>query len=93
MRDGDYSLVASPDYKISTSNMFRETWIPTIKKGTYKDYQLFNLRTDPGQTTDLSTKEPERLTRMKKQLLSINASIMADAHDWHKYPAPEKQPK
>ena len=93
MRDGDYSLVASPDYEISTNNMFREAWIPTIKKGTYKDYQLFNLRTDPGQSTDLSAKEPERLARMKKQLLSINASIMADAHDWHKYPAPEKQPK
>lgn len=83
MRDGDYSLVAMPDFEISESNMFLEEWIPTIKSGGYKEYQLFNLKDDPAQETDLATTKPELLEELKKKLLKINASIMADGHDWH----------
>ena len=83
IRDGDYSLVADPDYELSPSNMFQEAWIPTIKRGSYKNYQLFNLKTDPQQTTNIADKEPETLARLKKSLLKINASIMRDGRDWH----------
>jgi arylsulfatase A len=83
MRDGDYSLVADPDYQLSTDNMFQEAWIPAIKQGGYRNFQLFNLKTDPNQTTDIAADYPDRLQRMKKQMLEINASIMADGHDWH----------
>ena len=83
MRDGDYSLVADPDYQLSTSNMFQEAWIPAIKQGGYRNFQLFNLKTDPNQTTDIAADYPDRLQRMKEQMLEINASIMADGHDWH----------
>jgi len=83
MRDGDYSLVADPDYELSRDNMFQEAWIPQIKQGGYTNYQLFNLRRDPRQTTNLAAEEPAVLERMKAQLLNINASIMADGPDWH----------
>ncbi|MFT5129320.1 MAG: arylsulfatase A [Rhodothermales bacterium] len=83
MRDGRYSLVASPAYKLSTNNMFREEWIPTIKAGQYTGYQLFDLETDPKQQKDLSAQMPELLDSLKKKLLAINASVMADGHDWH----------
>ncbi len=83
MRDGDFSLVAFPNYELSTSNMFDEAWIPVIKNGTYKDFQLYDLKNDPGQTTDLADRQPDRLSRMKEQLLKINASVMSDGQDWH----------
>lgn len=83
MRDGDYSLVADPDYEISTNNMFQEAWIPAIKQGGYTNFQLFDLKNDPGQTTNLASSKPEVLERLKKRLLEINASIMADGADWH----------
>jgi len=83
MRDGDWSLVAEPDYELSTSNMFEEAWIPAIKSGGYKDFQLFDLKEDRAQTTDLSAERPEVLERLKRELLKINASIMADGADWH----------
>jgi len=83
LRDGDYSLVAEPDYPLSTTNMFNEEWIPAIKTGSYKNYQLHNLKDDPGQENDLAAAQPEVLERMKKQLLQINQSIMADGPDWH----------
>lgn len=83
MRDGNYSLVADPDYELSTSNMFQEAWIPKIKSGGYTNYRLFDLQKDPQQRHDLAGKQPDVLARMKKRLLEINASIMDDAHDWH----------
>lgn len=83
LRNGDYSLVADPDYELSTHNMFREEWIPSIKEGSYTNYRLYNLRNDPSQTTDLADEKPDVVALMKKQLLEINNSIMADGTDWH----------
>ncbi len=83
MRDGDFSLVAEPDYDLPTNNMFQEAWIPIIKQGSYHRFQLFDLSRDPKQTRDLSSEQPQRLERMKAKLLEINASIMSDGPDWH----------
>ena len=82
MRDGNFSLVANPDYEISTSNMFQEHWIPRIKDGEYKDFQLFDLSKDPGQTRNIAAENPQLLTKLKVKLLEINQSIMADGTDW-----------
>ncbi len=83
MRDGDYSLVAMPGFEISKNNMFREEWIPTVKSGGYHQYQLFNLKNDRAQEKNLANEMPELLEQLKEKLLKINASIMADGHDWH----------
>lgn len=83
MRDGQYSLVADPDYELSTNNMFQEAWIPKVKTGGYRNFQLFDLASDPKQTTNIADKHPELLDRLKAKLLKINASVMADGHDWH----------
>jgi arylsulfatase A len=83
LRDGPWSLTADPDFELSTDNMFREAWIPALKTGTYRNWQLFNLETDPGQQTNLADTQPAVLARLKAQLLAINASVMADGADWH----------
>ncbi len=83
MRDGDFSLVADPDYELSTNNMFDERWIPDIKRGGYKNFRLYDLKQDPSQTDDLAAKRPDLLDSMKKRLLEINSSVMADGADWH----------
>ena len=83
MRDGDFSLVANPDYEISTSNMFQEQWIPRVKDGGYKDFQLFDLSKDPGQKQNMASEYPELLKNLKSKLLQINQSVMADGTDWH----------
>lgn len=83
IRDGNYSLVAEPDYDLSTINMFDEAWIPKIKSGTYKNYQLFDLSKDRKQEHNIADQQPEVLAKLKKKLLQINASIMSDGYDWH----------
>jgi arylsulfatase A len=82
MRDGDYSLTADPDYELSTVNMFDESWIPQIRQGGYTNFQLFDLKNDPNQTTDLAKDQPGRVEEMKKKLMEINESVMADGVVW-----------
>ena len=65
-------------------NMFQESWIPVIKSGSggFRKFELYDLTNDPGQRTDIASKKPEVLKRMKKQLISINDSVLAEAPYW-----------
>ena len=85
MRDGDYSLVAEPAYELSKNNMFQEAWIPKIRSGGYRNFQMFNLTKDPQQNNDLAAKDPELLKELKSKLLKINESVMLEAYDWTKH--------
>jgi len=62
--------------------MLQESWIPAIKSGGYERFELYDLATDPGQRNDLSAQLPDVAARLKKKLLEINASLMADGFGW-----------
>ena len=47
-------------------------------------FELYNLRSDVKQTTDLVQKEPARLEAMKKALQKLNAEIEAEGPTWWK---------
>ncbi len=64
-------------------NRFQESWIPTIKAGRYKRFELYDLDADIGQKTDITKQHPEVVNRLKQQLLDITASVMTDGPDWH----------
>ena len=83
IRDGNYSLLAYPDYEFSNGEKFNEAWIPTIKEGGYRDFELYDLDNDPMQKNDLAKQRPELLLSLKNKLLNINASVMAEGSDWH----------
>jgi len=63
-------------------NVFQESWIPVLKSGSYHRFQLFDLTADPTQKVDVSKQYPEVFARLKRQLLKVNASVMAEAPDW-----------
>jgi len=63
-------------------NVFQESWIPILKSGSYRRFQLFDLAADPSQKIDVSKQYPDVFARLKRQLLEINASVMAEAPDW-----------
>jgi arylsulfatase A-like enzyme len=68
--------------KFMRLNVFQESWIPVLKSGRYKRFQLFDLAADPSQKVDVSMQHPEIFSRLKRQMLEINASVMAEAPDW-----------
>ena len=63
-------------------NTFQESWIPLIKAGGFGRFGLYDLDADPRQQKDISAQQPEVAARLKRQLLTLNASVMADAPDW-----------
>jgi len=84
IRDGDYSLIAHRDNdELPLTNRTDEAWIPLIKEGGYQGYELYDLKKDPKQTTDLASRYPEKLQELKRKLLDINASVMTNGYDWH----------
>lgn len=42
-----------------------------------EEFELYNLETDPGETTDISSDEPEIFVRMKNAFMEWNASVEA----------------
>lgn len=55
---------------------------------TFTNFELYNLKTDPHEQTDLKTKEPQRFEAMKKQLETLNAEIEKEGPDWWKRLSP-----
>lgn len=54
----------------------------------FSKIELYNLRTDPKEMTELSTKEPERLAAMTKRLKELNAEVEKEGPDWWKRLSP-----
>ena len=47
-------------------------------------FELYDLKSDPKESRDLSKAEPERFEAMKKRLLAFNANVEAEGPDWWK---------
>jgi arylsulfatase A len=77
MREGDYTLLAwlpskEPDQLIMD-------WLKTSRLDRFA---LFNLKTDPAQTVDLSETEPARLAHMTEQARRFWTEIKNDSPYW-----------
>jgi arylsulfatase A len=47
-------------------------------------FELYNLKTDPQEKTELGAAEPAKLTDMKNALIKLNTEIEAEGPDWVK---------
>jgi arylsulfatase A len=47
-------------------------------------FELYNLKTDWQEATDLATKEPQKFAEMKAALIRLNTEIEAEGPDWWK---------
>jgi len=85
IRDGDWNMVADPEMKIPTDNMFQEEWIGMVKETGLTNFKLYNLRKDPGQQNDLSEVNPEKFEEMKIKLLKLHRDVVDEAIDWRTF--------
>jgi arylsulfatase A len=82
IRDGDYCLIADPEIDLPKQNMFKEEFIGDIKKTGLLNFRLYHLRNDTGQEHDLASQQPDRLEKMKQQMLDLHREVVAEAYDW-----------
>ncbi len=47
-------------------------------------FELYNLKDDPKETTDLREKEPERFASLRQELTALNARVEEEGPDWWK---------
>jgi len=55
-----------------------------IGHSNHTEFELYNLVTDPRETTDLSTHEPERFERLTKALIDYDTEVLRVGPDWWK---------
>ncbi|MCA1686507.1 MAG: sulfatase-like hydrolase/transferase [Planctomycetia bacterium] len=47
-------------------------------------FELYNIKNDPKETTDLREQEPERFATLRRELTAHNARVEAEGPDWWK---------
>ena len=75
-----WRLHMAPNAKIA---MRVDDW-KILANAELTQFELYNLKNDPQESTDLADQEPERLASLRDQLVKHNAGIDADGPDWWK---------
>ena len=47
-------------------------------------FELYNLATDPRETSDLAAKQPTIFAKLKDALIKMDAEVKAEGPDWWK---------
>ncbi|MGV3663105.1 MAG: sulfatase [Prosthecobacter sp.] len=73
-----WRLHMAPNAKIA---MRVDDW-KILADETLTKFELYNLKDDPKEATDLQEKEPTKFATLKEQLIQHNAAINAEGPDW-----------
>ena len=76
--------LASEQYRVG----LRDGDWKIVGSDNLKRFELYNLKEDPRETTDLAVKQPERFAAMRAQLIAHDRSVLADGPDWWKNDKP-----
>jgi arylsulfatase A len=82
LRQGDWKIVARLDERPPRSASITELGNRLLKNAEPANYELYNLKTDIGETTDLATREAEQLATMKALLLDYFYEIQRETPVW-----------
>jgi len=87
MRQGDWKMLAemtphggTPEVGAAPPN--GQSYMDFIKNAALDGFELYNLRKDPAETTNLAAREPERFEAMKKRLIALHQEILAEGPTW-----------
>jgi arylsulfatase A len=82
LRIGDWKVVATLDKPAEVGGDITEEGQQALKTAEPADYELYNLREDLGETTDLSGLEPEKLAEMVSALKTMYREVREESPVW-----------
>lgn len=85
LRAGDWKILGIPDRvppRGSGAAFEPQRDMPFIKDARLVRFELYNLREDPGEKTNLAAREPRRLKELSGQLITLDREIRAEGYDW-----------
>lgn len=83
IRDGDWKVVGlwdGPD--LDPARSLQPGDAETIAATRLVEFELYDLRTDPGEAKNLAASEPERCRAMAEKLASLTAAAIAESPRW-----------
>ena len=92
LRRGDWKLLAGlTPTPPRTGASILPGQMKAMKEAELTDFELYDLRTDPGETRDRSGDEPERLAELKEAMRSIYLDVREESPVWPEWTAPPKK--
>ncbi|NQV36290.1 MAG: sulfatase-like hydrolase/transferase [Phycisphaeraceae bacterium] len=83
MRLGDYVLIAhSDDETRKKSHAFTAPDMPRIKSTKLVSFELYNVKDDLGQETDIASSHPETLMTLQKIMIDLHGDAIAEGPLW-----------
>lgn len=83
MRMGDWVIVAQmDDNKRRKTHPLTAPDMPAIKRDGLTGFELYNLKRDLAQTSELGAIEVERFNRMKKRLIAYHREVVKEGVHW-----------
>jgi arylsulfatase A len=89
MRDGDWKILAytAGDIPKPTADITAASE-EHINSAHLKSFELYHIKTDIGETTDLAEKEPARLKAMSEKLTKLYREIQQENPTWPAWTSP-----
>ena len=82
MRIGDWKILATVDGPRIAAGAITELSNRVIKSAPLGTFELYNLKGDIGETTDLARQEPQRLQEMAIAIERMYRQVQADGPVW-----------
>ncbi len=89
LRDGDWKVAGIPSRPNPrpAAGAFQPDFMDEVKSVSLDRFELYNLRNDPSEKTDLASSESARLKRMSDTLIRRHKEVQAEGPDWRLAPA------
>lgn len=83
MRDGDYKMLANmlPQSDISIQDTKPPAGMAImnfIRKSDLGNFTLYDVKSDPGETTELSQSQPDKYKALRQRMIKLHAEIRAE---------------
>jgi arylsulfatase A len=88
MRNGDYKLLATmlpqKDPGAIGDAVQPDGWsvMQFIKQAELDNFEMFNLKNDSSETTNVASSQSKRFERLKRQMISLHAEIRAEGPEY-----------
>jgi len=88
MRQGDWKILAHLTPELKPSQHITAEDMRIFKSAEPDGFELYNLRQDPSETTDVAAVEPERLRRMSELLVKVFHEVRNESPVWPAWTCP-----
>jgi arylsulfatase A len=82
LRHGDWKILARLDRPIATRTDITEESNHALRSAELAGFELYNLRRDPSETTDLAQREPQRLAELSALLRDMYHEVRSETRTW-----------